>query len=539
MKIGTKITGGYGVLLMLMLIIGVVVFSGISRISAATEVNRKIISEQLLLFDLRLFVFKKDKIIADTIINRNLADQESAYDAVRLSMKSIDNEADLLMDNTEEVAWMKEFDEANANLDALYVNSIVPVVENGNRDNLSDLYEQEKLLITIMLDRTTQFVDALHVDAENSRAELHNTSGQVLMITIILIIIAVLVGIVVSILITRSVVRPLRAAVTAARKIEVGDLSLNLSELNRQDETGDLLRSFAQMSESLQKQMSEIAEAANVLASTSNEILALSSQLVASSTESSTALMQTTTTVEEIKQTSQSANEKAKKISADFQKTAEISQEGERAAEETVEGMNLIKGQMENIAESIVRLSEQSQTIGEIIGSVDDIAEQSNLLAVNAAIEAAKAGEQGRGFAVVAGEIKTLSEQSKRATAQVRSVLNDIQKATSNAVMVTEEGSKTVDAGAGQTSKAGEAIRLLADSVLKSSQAAIQIAASGQEQQAGMQQIAQAMQDIRTASEQNLSGTKQLEEASHNLSDLGTKLKEMTGRYKISLVAKA
>jgi methyl-accepting chemotaxis protein len=534
MKIGTKITGGYGVLILLMLIIGVVVFSGIGRIRVATEANRKRITEQLLLFDLRLFVFQKDKIIADTIINRDTTKQQNAYKAILLSMENIGETSDVAMDTAEEAAWMMDFDEANANLDALYINSIVPEVENGIGDNLSDVYEQAKLLIAIMLDRTTKAVGALHVDAESSRAALYSTSRQVLVITIILFIFAAFVGVVVSILITRGVVRPLRAAVAAARKIEMGDLSADLSELNRRDETGDLLRSFAQMSESLQKQMGEIADAANVLASTSNEILALSSQLMVSSTESSTALVQTTTTVEEVKQTSQNSSDRAKQISDDFQKTALISQEGEQAAEETVEGMSLIKGQMENIAESIVRLSEQSQTIAEIISSVDDIAEQSNLLAVNAAIEAAKAGEQGKGFAVVAEEIKTLSEQSKHATAQVRSVLNDIQKATSNAVMVTEEGSKTVDAGAGQTSKAGEAIRRLAESVSESSQAAIQIAASGQEQQAGMQQIAKAMQDIREASEQNLIGTKQLEEASHNLSDLGTKLKEMMGRYRLA-----
>ena len=98
---------------------------------------------------------------------------------------------------------------------------------------------------------------------------------------------------------------------------------------------------------------------------------------------------------------------------------------------------------MANIAETILALSEQTQQIGDIIATVNDIADQSNLLALNAAIEAARAGEAGKGFAVVAGEVRSLAEQSRQATAQVKEILGDIQKATNTAVMVTEEGTKT------------------------------------------------------------------------------------------------
>jgi methyl-accepting chemotaxis protein len=124
--------------------------------------------------------------------------------------------------------------------------------------------------------------------------------------------------------------------------------------------------------------------------------------------------------------------------------------DGKQSVQASIEAMHRIQEHMASIAESIVRLSEQGQTIGEIIATVNDLAEQSNLLAVNAAIEAAKAGEQGKGFAVVAQEVKSLAEQSKQATAQVRTILNDIQTAMSAAVMATEQGSKAVDAGVKQ-----------------------------------------------------------------------------------------
>jgi len=179
------------------------------------------------------------------------------------------------------------------------------------------------------------------------------------------------------------------------------------------------------------------------------------------------------------------------------------------------------------------KLSEHSQAIGEIIATVNDLADQSNLLAVNAAIEAAKAGEQGKGFAVVAQEVRGLAEQSKQATAQVRAILTDIQKATSAAVMATEQGTKAVEAGVKQSADAGQAIRALGDSITESAQAATQIAASSQQQMVGTDQVALAMENIKQASTQNVAGTKQAETAAQNLHDLGQKLKQLVEKYKV------
>ena len=197
--------------------------------------------------------------------------------------------------------------------------------------------------------------------------------------------------------------------------------------------------------------------------------------------------------------------------------------------EETLAGMNRIREQMEFIAGSIVRLSEQSQAIGEIIATVNDLAEQSNLLAVNAAIEAAKAGEQGKGFAVVAQEVKSLAEQSKQATAQVRGILGDVQKATSAAVMATEQGSKVVEAGVKQSAEVNEAIRQLGESIAEAAQASTQIAASSQQQVVGMDQVAQAMESIKVASAQNVAGTKQAEAAAQQLHEPGREAETTRG----------
>lgn len=224
-----------------------------------------------------------------------------------------------------------------------------------------------------------------------------------------------------------------------------------------------------------------LREGVSSLGSAAAEILATTTQVAASAAETATAISQTTATAQEVRETAQAAGEKAKAVADGARQTTQASGDGRAAVEAAIAGMRQVEDKVSSVAESIVRLSEHSQAVGEIIATVNDLAEQSNLLAVNAAIEAAKAGDQGKGFAVVAQEIRSLAEQSKQATAQVRARLGDIQKATGAAVMAAEQGAKAVERGVKQSEQAGESIAVLAQSVENAMQAAIQIAASSQQ----------------------------------------------------------
>lgn len=265
------------------------------------------------------------------------------------------------------------------------------------------------------------------------------------------------------------------------------------------------------------------------LGSMSSQILATTAQVASGAAETATAVSETTATVEEVKQTAQLASQKARNVSENAQKASQTSLAGKKSVDDAVKAMQDIQERMESIAERVVALSEQGLAIGEIIISVNDLAEQSSILAVNAAIEANKAGEHGKGFSVVAQEIRNLADQSKQATAQVRTILTEIQKSTSAAVLAAEQGAKTVETGARQSREAGESIRILADSIAESAQSSIQIAASSQQQMVGMDQVALAMESIKQASQQNAAGTKQAEAAAHNLHEIGRHLGEMIG----------
>ena len=258
------------------------------------------------------------------------------------------------------------------------------------------------------------------------------------------------------------------------------------------------------------------------------EISAAVSELAANSAETATAIAEISTTMEEVKQTTHIAADKAAHVSETANRVSSISEDGSKATHEAVNGMNHIKDEMMVLAENIVKLSGQTQSIGEIITTVNDLAEQSNLLAVNAAIEAAKAGEFGKGFAVVAQEIKSLAEQSKASTRQVSGILNEIQQATSSAVMATERGSKAVEAGVQLSESAGEAINTLAASISESADATSQITASGKQQIIGIDQLAIALDSIRIATDQSLEGIRQLEHATVSMKELAAKLKSLT-----------
>lgn len=283
----------------------------------------------------------------------------------------------------------------------------------------------------------------------------------------------------------------------------------------------------------ISKPLQAMTAAAKLLNTSVSEIFTAISQLVSAGSETAVAVSETTSTIEEVKQTSNLTHEKAKAVSENAQQVAQISQTGKASIQETNENMVHIQSRMESIAESMMQLSEQTQAISSIIETVDDLAQQSNLLAVNASIEAEKAGEQGKGFRIVAQEIKNLATQSKQATHRVREILSDVQKATSMAVMETEEGHKVVNFGVKKSEETEESISKLSNSISEAAHAAIQIAASSQQQLLGIEQAAIAMGNIKQASATNVDISKQLEVAGNNLKELALKLEGLIDKYKI------
>ena len=442
--------------------------------------------------------------------------------------------------------------------------------ENAFQDFRNYMKEQEEA-------EEKMLVAAREVEQEGNnarsdqKAEMESSMASANTLIITFTFLSLILGIFFAIIIARSISRPIIKLTMFSKMLAEGNLTQSI-DVNQNDEIGAMIQSFNQMNESvldmtqsaekiangdlrvtitprseqdslgkalstmvenLRVQFNEISTGVNTLSSATSEIMASVSQLASGAAESATSISQATSTIEEIKQTAEVSNKKATQVSEAGQQITSISADGTKTIEDTRDGMSKIKQQMESIADIVVRLSEQSQSIGSIAGSVNDLAEQSNLLAVNASIEAAKAGEHGKGFAVVAQEIKNLAERSKESTSQIRTILVDIQKAISSAVMATEQGGKVADEGLKLSLSASEVISTLASSVEQAAQSNIQIAASSQQQVIGMDQITSAMENIRESSLQTAASTKQTEDSVSSIHNLGEKLQQILTQYKL------
>ena len=315
-----------------------------------------------------------------------------------------------------------------------------------------------------------------------------------------------------------------------AARVARGDLTARV-DTNGSQELTALTEDLNGMVTGLGDLSSQVSASAKALSRSATEILQTVSEQSATVTQQSAAINQTSVTVDELRTSAEQAAIRATEVARQAQTSVQVSSEGSAAVTDIVSRMEDIRVRVETIAQNILTLSEQTQQISDLTQMVDDIAEQSNLLALNATIEAARAGEQGRGFQVVAAEVRNLAEQSKGGTAQVRSILADIQKATNAAVMATEQGIKVVEEGRAHTSRAGSAISDLAQTIRETAQAAQQISASAQQQSLAIDQISESMTDINQAASQFVSGVKESKSEARSLSILAEELKSLTTRY--------
>ncbi|MGH2914626.1 MAG: methyl-accepting chemotaxis protein [Solirubrobacteraceae bacterium] len=324
-----------------------------------------------------------------------------------------------------------------------------------------------------------------------------------------------------------------RAYSQFAATVADGDLTAKVSAMGS-EELGELSSSLNTMVQGLAEISGEIQTGVQEIGLSTGEILTSVNRHTESAGQQSAAISETSATINELRSAADDTAQRARDVAKQASDSVAVSDEGTEAVGAIAHAMEEIRARVDGIAREILTLSERTQQIGAITQTVNELADRSNLLALNASIEAARAGEHGKGFAVVADQVRSLAEQSKGATAQVESILNDVKEATNAAVRASEQGSKVVDEGLALTGRAGEGIASLTDTIREASAAAEQIAASAHQQSVGMDQIAEAMAHIDGGTSQFLEGAQQSQLAAESLNELSAKLAALTDRYRVS-----
>lgn len=377
----------------------------------------------------------------------------------------------------------------------------------------------------------SEVVDSAVNEAEEKIAGLQASASFLQQVVIGLTAFAALASIGIAWLLRRLICPPLVRAAKAAQQVAQGDLTVRV-KCTSKDEVGDLGRNFNEMVGRVSDIISEVTQTASEVAAASTQIASNSEQISLSMTDQNSQVTQISAAVEEM---SASVVEVARK-SADASKNAELSgeaaSEGGNIVEQTIEEMNLISEAVSASSKSVQDLGERGQQIGEIIGVINDIADQTNLLALNAAIEAARAGEHGRGFAVVADEVRKLADRTTQATDEISESIQAIQSETTSAVERMSQGTKKVEVGVARATDAGTSLTQIVGNAREVAGMIQSIAAATEEQSATSEEVARSIEQIASVSQQAKDGTDQAALAAQQLSEQAERLQSMVGRFK-------
>ncbi|HMK44982.1 MAG TPA: methyl-accepting chemotaxis protein [Dissulfurispiraceae bacterium] len=344
---------------------------------------------------------------------------------------------------------------------------------------------------------------------------------------------SVLVALTLGIFITRSITRPLAEIGKAADKIAAGDLGVTIAVTGR-DELGTLAGQVNTMIDNVRTVVHKINTSTITLASSSEELSATSEDLRKGAQELSGQTEQVVTAMTEVSQTIMDMAKNATQASEASTKSTVSANTGKEVVHASSEGMRTIAETVQGAAGTIEDLGRSTGQIGEIVAVINGIADQTNLLALNAAIEAARAGEQGRGFAVVADEVRKLAERSSQSTKDIADKISAIQAASTGAVDAMKKGSDTVDNGVALSAKASTSLDDIVAASGRATDMVQRIAAATEEQSAATEQVTQNMENIADISRRTAASTEQIRASSDSLAKLAAELKETTAWFKLN-----
>ena len=353
---------------------------------------------------------------------------------------------------------------------------------------------------------------------------------NILLASLLLALLVVMTGI----LFSRWITRPLKELTVTSNTIaREGDLTKAVP-VKSNDEVGQLARAFNEMIHNLSGLVKQIHDGGVQISASSVEMLTASEQQAKGSAEQAGAVTEISATVKKLATTSEEIATSADSVAEVAEQTLLSAQSGYETIGISINGMDEIRTATQGIAGKISALGQKSQAIGSIIETIDNIADRTDLLALNTAIEAARAGEAGKGFAVLAEQIRLLSDNVMEATKQIRGVLTEIQDSINASVMAMEEGTNKVQRGVELANKVGGSFEEILSMIERITNSTKQITHSTRQQESASAQVVTAMKEIADVSQQSSVNARQTEATANELADLSQELERATEQFRIS-----
>ncbi|SUD28289.1 methyl-accepting chemotaxis sensory transducer [Pseudomonas fluorescens] len=378
----------------------------------------------------------------------------------------------------------------------------------------ADIVSRSEALYDIQLQRR---------DAESVRARSLQLISTVL---------ALLVGIIAALVITRQITRPLQDTLAVVERIASGDLSHNI-QVTRRDELGVLQQGIQRMGTTLRELISGIRDGVTQIASAAEELSAVTEQTSAGvnsqkieTDQVATAMHEMTATVQEVARNAEQASLAAS--AADGQ-----AREGDKVVAEAIAQIERLADEVARSTDAMAHLQQESNKIGSVMDVIKAVAEQTNLLALNAAIEAARAGEAGRGFAVVADEVRGLAQRTQKSTEEIEGLVAGLQNGTQQVANVMNNSRSLTDSSVELTRKAGVSLENITRTVSNIQSMNQQIAAAAEQQSAVAEEISRSIVNVRDVSEQTATASDETAKSSVELARLGSQLQQMVSHFRV------
>ena len=374
-------------------------------------------------------------------------------------------------------------------------------------------------------------VDGLAVlDFAHDRA--HDTETAASQISTLMILATVLAGAFIGYVLGDSIIRPVRLLMQRLEQLAGGDFTGRI-EVDRTDEFGRLGKAYNTASEKLGTMISEVTGAAHEVAGAATEISATSEQMTQGLRSQTQQTSESSAAIDSMSASLASVAEKSNEAAKSAADAGAEAEQGGAVVTQTVEEMRGIAEQVRTSVRAVDGLGVKSEQIGDIISVINDIADQTNLLALNAAIEAARAGEHGRGFAVVADEVRKLAERTTSATEQVSTSIREIQADTKSAIAQIEQGSERVEVGVQRATEAGGSLERIVDASRSLRIMVEDIARAIDDQKVGAQQVAEATNTIVEVTNDSSTAASEANTAASNLSQQAERLLSMTSQFTV------